>query len=733
MRCVRSLLNVMVSFIGREIISGKTKLMDIPQLNRLDHLSLKSSYSTSQDSMVDDFYAPCLANSLRYDRAVGYFSSAVFILIHAALGKFIENGGKIRIICSPELNNEDAEAIKSGASNVNEIIEKSIESDLTDWNKTFENGIPSNLLRKLIEHKILDFRFAVPLTGKGIYHPKVGLFYDDTENTVSFNGSANETLRGWSDAGNHEYLDVFTSWTSNEAEIRVENHKRLFEETWLGLSSGLKIYKPSELGKIFVARENDLSLSECIEHVKIKMQKTGSMKNLDLEVTSNLRTLGKHQEDVLENWKDNDHKGIISFVTGGGKTLAAIRAAKYWLDKNKPVVILVPSAILHEQWRSEIEIELQPYGYVPILIGNNSKKNIWKPALQGVFGTGMKSKPALFLATYQTAKKPEFLLNIQNKNDLLVIADEAHRLGAPDTRAIMDALQCPGRLGLSATINRFGDDEGTNSLMEYFVNELVPKFGFEDAIKAGRLVPYDYEFVTAQLTENEEEEFNELTSKLAKSLDWSGPSVKSTSMSQHFARLRANIVKEAANKDLVALELLFSAKKKDRWLVYCNSIHHVQRIKEILDEKMIYSMVYHSEMIGDRESTLNYFEREGGILLSIKCLDEGVDIPKLDRALIIASSSNPREYIQRRGRALRVAKGKYKANLYDIIVIKKDGQPALLTDVSRAESLAKNANNMYAQTRLMELKRLWNIKNEPEIGIAESFEDEDSYFAEVDE
>lgn len=536
-------------------------------------------------------------------------------------------------------------------------------------------------------------------------------------------------MRGWSDVGNHEYLDVFTSWTSYEANIRVENHRRLFEETWRGLTPGLKLYSPSELGQVFVPRQNDLTLQECIDFVKLKMQKVETFENLDLEITSNLRKLGKHQEDVLENWKDSDYKGIISFVTGGGKTLAAIRAAKYWLDKGKPVIILVPSNILHTQWRDEIEIELKPFGYTPILVGNDSKKNIWKPALQGVFGQKIRPEAALFLSTYQTAKKPEFLLNIQNADNLLLIADEAHRLGAPDTRQIIRSLQCPARLGLSATIKRFGDEEGTSVLMEYFKNELEPKFDFSDAIKSGRLVPYEYFFVTAQLTENEEDEFIELTSKLAKSLDWSSGQARSTSLSQHFARLRANIVKQVSNKDDAALELLFEAKKNDRWLVYCNSIEHLNRIAEKLRENNIFPMIYHSEMEGDRQSTLNYFEREGGILLSIKCLDEGVDIPKLDRALIIASSSNPREYIQRRGRALRVAKGKYKASIYDIIVTRLDGQPALLSDVSRAESLAKNANNLYAQTRLRELKNMWGLHNKPELGETETFEDEVSYFS----
>jgi superfamily II DNA or RNA helicase len=194
-------------------------------------------------------------------------------------------------------------------------------------------------------------------------------------------------------------------------------------------------------------------------------------------------------------------------------------------------------------------------------------------------------------------------------------------------------------------------------------------------------------------------------------MQWVNGEPQSTSLSQHYARERAKVVKEASEKDIVAIKILSKVRPKDRWLVYCNSINHLNQIKERLDSQGTDCLVYHSEMTSDRQSVLNYFEREGGILLSIKCLDEGVDIPKLDRALIIASSSNPREYIQRRGRALRIAPNKYFAYLYDVIVLKSDGQPALLTDVTRAETMALNSNNMYAQVRLRELIRLWGIKN----------------------
>jgi superfamily II DNA or RNA helicase len=428
----------------------------------------------------------------------------------------------------------------------------------------------------------------------------------------------------------------------------------------------------------------------------------------------------------LKNWKRLDHKGVISFVTGGGKTLTALRAAKYWLDLGKPVLILVPSKLLHEQWQDEIALELEPFGYHPILIGNDASKSIWRNALRSIFTKSATPQAALFLSTYQTAKKSEFLSSLQNTSDLLLIADEAHRLGAPDTRVIIETLNCPGRLALSATYERFGDEIGSESLQNFFVNELEPKFTLDDAIKAKRLVPYVYEFEIAELTNEEEDLFDEYTEKLVKSLDWSSGKAVMTFYSQHWARQRANVVKDASDKDRIALSLLSNINKKDRWLVYCNSINHIDRLARKLKELGIDSLIYHSQMQGDRKSTLDYFEREGGILLSVKCLDEGVDIPKLDRALILASSTNPREYIQRRGRALRVAKDKYHAYLYDVIVTKQDGQPALISDVDRAESFAHSANNLFAQTRLREMQRYWNLKN-GQIGLAQSevFEEDD--------
>ena len=698
-------------------------------MNSLQDIVYKESYKSTQDSVIDDFYLPCLSSSIKYDRAVGYFSSGIYNLIHVALSDFYKNGGKIRIICSPELNNADFEAVSQGVETDLSVTEKSLENDLRDFDEVFGQNVPSSLLKAFIEKGFVEIRFAVPTSGEGIYHPKLGIFQDSQGNSVSFNGSSNETFKAWYERGNFEFFEVFTTWKNDIDKSRVRNHMQVFEEIWLGLTPGLNIYEAKHLGKIFKPKNDDIPFEQCLELIKKKFHKNNSMLDFEQDLNSTQQKILKledHQKQVLEDWKENDTKGIVSFVTGGGKTIVGLAAAKYWLDKDKPVLIMVPTSVLHDQWQQEIKRELIPFGYRLVLLGNEAKKQIWKPIVQSVLGDSSDAEPIIFLSTYQTAKSDSFLKNVSNYNDLLVIADEAHKLGAIDSRKIMEQIQAPGRLALSATIKRYGDEEGTQVLYEYFKNELEPKFDFSEAIAANRLVPYEYDFIEIYLTPEEDEEFEILTKKMKACLSWANGVPSSTDASNHYARLRANIVKEAKNKDEKVINILKGINKNDRWLVYCNSLSHMNNLRDKLADQKIESTVYHSQINNDvKKATLNLFEREGGILLSIKCLDEGVDIPLLDHALIIASSGNPREYIQRRGRALRKAKGKYLAFLYDLVVLKQDGTPALIHEITRAQELASNSNNLMAQIKLRNFIEQWRKKNKIEEEEIEQIEEDE--------
>ncbi|MBM3681913.1 MAG: hypothetical protein FJW84_00440 [Actinobacteria bacterium] len=142
-------------------------------MNNLQEIVYKESYKSTQDSVINDFYLPCLSSSIKYDRAVGYFSSGIFNLIHVALSEFYNNGGKIRIICSPELTNADFEAVSQGIETDLSITEKSLENDLKDFDEVFGQNVPSSLLKAFIEKGFVEIRFAVPTSGEGIYHSEL--------------------------------------------------------------------------------------------------------------------------------------------------------------------------------------------------------------------------------------------------------------------------------------------------------------------------------------------------------------------------------------------------------------------------------------------------------------------------------------------------------------------------------------------------------------------------------
>lgn len=630
------------------------------------------------------------------------------MLLASSLVDFLENDGKIKIVCSPFLSIEDARAIQEGVVSTSTVTKESLIKELLACDVGFEAPVISSLLRNLTAIGAIDFRIAVSLSRPGIYHPKIGIFTDHLSNCISFNGSINETFMGWSDAGNFESFNVFKSWESPQSVIE---HQMEFEDAWYGKYDGIKVYSSSELHEVFEPRAEDMSLDECFEHLKIWREGRKKRKSDSQGEIGNGIELEPHQKEVLKNWNEKGRRGIVQFMTGGGKTITGIFAAREWLLAEKPVLILVPTGILHDYWSAEFKRILPSIKVIKV--GNNSRKEVWQQLFKGAFGANKKSEPIVFISTYQSAKTIDFLSLLKDTQDLLLIADEVHNLGASDTSKIMDAIDCPARLGLSATFIRQRDEDGTNKLVSYFENELEPIFTFEDALKANRLVPYQYKLETVVMTEEEQDKFDELTRSMMNAYRWVNGKAVSTPSSEHFARQRANVIKESSAKDDVAIQILQrEAHANVRFLVYCNSRNHLDKLSERLDSAGLRYVKYHSKMLENHKNrTLEFFEDIGGIMLSIKCLDEGVDIPRLDKALILASSTSTREYIQRRGRALRKSPGKNFAYIHDVIVLRDDETPALISEVTRGQTMALNASNKSVSILLTELMERWIIKH----------------------
>jgi superfamily II DNA or RNA helicase len=310
-------------------------------------------------------------------------------------------------------------------------------------------------------------------------------------------------------------------------------------------------------------------------------------------------------------------------------------------------------------------------------------------------------------ATMDTAVSPGFRDRVVWGNHITLIADEVHQLGSERRRTLFECT-FGNRLALSATPERYGDVEGTDAIFRFFGSVLAPELSLSDAQEAGRLVPYDYFPHFVHLTDAEIKQYSKLSEDISKAVarlprDDGGSTVMSESVKRLFIR-RARIGKKAAAKVGAAVDIVSSTiGARSHWLVYCEDNDQLDKVRERLTAQGIDALEYRSGMLGNPDETMRWFRDNGGVLLSMRCLDEGVDIPIVDNAVILASSQNPRQFIQRRGRVLRTADQKYSARIHDVLVVPPESGgdggendtvlPLLQAEIRRATEFAANARN----------------------------------------
>ena len=423
------------------------------------------------------------------------------------------------------------------------------------------------------------------------------------------------------------------------------------------------------------------------------------------------RTPLPHQIAALRAWEASGSRGILEHATGSGKTVTALTAIERHLERGGVALVLVPSRLLLKQWAKEITAAIPDAVMLSAGAGNNS----WRESNR--LGRFTSPDPTLgkriVLSTMQTAATDLFRSMFQQGPHLLIVADEVHQVGSEqNSRAL--SIDAGPRLGLSATPRRYGDSRGTDRLLHYFGPVVQPPFTLEDAISAGRLVQYVYEPHIVRLDHEESIAWRELTHRIAREVGHGSESgIAPRPLSERARRLlieRSRIAKKAREKIAVASDVLrahFHAGQ--RWLVYCEDSDQLTKVRDRLHNENIDSQEYHTQMLADGDATLTWFRHHGGVLLAIRCLDEGVDIPEISHALILASSQNPRQFIQRRGRVLRVAEGKSIAVVHDALVVPDDtefepAQTALAkAELRRAIDFAGSAINRSAEAHLREI------------------------------
>lgn len=650
-------------------------------------LYLNTEYRTGVNNVVNDFFIPLLSKAVIYKRAVGFFSSTALIQVSKGLASLVKNGGKVKLIVSPHLSLEDIDAITKGFEEREKVIGSATLGYIYEPKTEYEKE-RLNLLATLIAEGNLDLKVAFT-KGYGMYHEKMGLIYDSESNKVAFSGSTNESEMAFSH--NYEVLDVYCSWQNDVDRDRVEKKEIAFEKLWDSKDDSIIILDFPQIAreKLLAYKRNivDYEIDEkdhTDDYIEgLVCEEDNPPKNA-FRVPGTLK-LYPYQEKAIIKWAENGHCGIFDMATGSGKTytgLGALADLSIKLKDRLGVFIVCPYQHLVEQWVEDI----RAFNVEPLICYS---KYDWERKLKYLlddYSKGIIDRYCVIVcnASFSLEKMQKQIEKI--KDSTVLVVDEAHNFGAEKLKNCL-SLKFKYRLALSATIERHFDEEGTKALFEYFGNKCI-EFTLKDAIDNDFLTRYKYYPIIVTLNSSELEEYICLTKLIIKIL-LNKKEEQLPKQAEMLLIKRARIVAGANNKIDALRQQILPYKDKNNILVYCGATRvtaiedgnesderQIEAVTKMLskDLGMKVSMFTSKEQSQERKILKEAFA-EGNmiqVLVAIKCLDEGVNIPGIRTAFILASSTNPKEYIQRRGRVLRKSKDKDFAEIYDFIVMPHD-------------------------------------------------------------
>lgn len=686
----------------------------------LKNVDLKIAYDSDRDDILKKFYIPSLSQSISYNRLAGFFNSTSLAVAARGMSRFIHNGGIMRLICSARLTKEDVDAIKLAHEDPANIITKKYLADFSTSTEDFVNDHIKALAWMLVNRRltikvalVLDDH-EVPLSEDYLaynllFHQKVGILTDSEGNQLSFSGSDNESAGAWE--GNIEEFKVFRGWIHEERPYLQEDLDK-FERFWKGEAKRtLIIDMPSAI------KEKLIQIAPR-EGTELKLERWETPRQHKKEPI----TLWDYQKSAIEKWVENGMNGIFEMATGTGKTYTALGCLQNLLESKCIGITIVacPYDHLVKQWADDID----EFGITVQKIIADSSNPGWKDTLANLL-LDMRNdanKSFIVLTTHDTLASSDFIkiLNMSTVNKFLIV-DEVHGAGAPELkRGLLDNYRF--RLGLSATPKRWFDDEGTEALYKYF-DKTVYEFTLEQAIKTINpktgetyLAPYDYIPILVDLNDDELMEYEKMTAKISKMYNSAKNNDERAKIFSLLCFKRQDIIKNAANKFIVFTKLIedLDVTNIKHCLIYC-SPDQLDPVQDILNH---FDVVQHKFTMqeGTQERTeygglsergfllKKFAEGTYQILVAIKCLDEGVDVPPARTAIIMASTSNPKEWIQRRGRILRRYEGKKKAVIYDLVVLpylngavptnlEPFEKKVLKTELKRYKEFAKIASN----------------------------------------
>ena len=638
-----------------------------------------------------DFFLPCFSNSTYYGRYGGFFTSKNLVMCAEGIEEFIKNNGKMELVLTAPLTNEDLKAIKQGLVS----LEKKIEDNWINEQDSIKEKIEKDHVRALawmiaqdppvLQIKLVVFKDSLgnPLSRDEIEESvltdtTVGVFHDPHGNSVSFSGSIK---KGLDDDDASIDIVVHKSWLQKE---HVDADFAKFRTYW---DSGDELLADEQSNETMDVIELPTAIKD-----KLVEQKPNSIDELDLRIKPKLR---QYQKEARDSWFKHAGRGIFEMATGTGKTITAIGCIDKLIKNNEKLLIVIacPTKILVNQWIRELK---QKWHYESVNTEKGSK--VWIKDLKNIkrnFRDGIGSNLQIMVSSYDAFCTKEFVDLIEEiQVPTMLIADEVHEAGSLGRQnGLIEKYQY--RLGLSATPERYYDDQGTAFLQQYFKPEIdcgdchgnsavIVKKDLEWAIDNDVLVPYYYYPYYVDLDKDELEEYRVLTRKIAPEM--SKPKEKQNKkLIEIFLVNRAKIIKNASKKiDALQKILQKNNNRLEYCLIYCAEAHgvkqpQIKQVQTVLNKIPITNSIIKSDITTEKEKEKILTQIAKGELnvgLAINILDQGVDIPPLKTAILLASTGNKKQFIQRRGRILRTWEGTYRdgtkkesAIIYDIFVV----------------------------------------------------------------
>ena len=689
--------------------------------------SLDRDYKTGSENEPLQFYLDGLANSNEFSLLLGYFSSSAINLLSVGFATFISKGGKMKMVINHLLSAKDKEAInkvEEGNQQDLKVFDLTDASILQRYLDEYDIHF-FECLTYLIAEKRIEIKVIKPKNGKGIAHYKSGVF-SDGQDAVGYQASCNFTYYGLSE--NIEQLEAFLSWENGRSNKFIKKQLKLIDDYFTEKDEDVEYIPVGNIEVVLKDRFGKKDINELLVQeerlLKKKMSLTSNpkLKNTIARLFNEIEIIRrtpkfpysegprKYQNIAFDNWKNNNQQGLFAMATGTGKTITSLNCLLEIYKKTGYYkgLILVPTITLVNQW----ENECKKFNFGSIV--KISSKSRWKNDFAAIL-TRERLSPTeqvsyIVISTYSSFAKENIFSELnQLSPKTLLIADECHNMGSGSLLKLLPKVNCKRRIGLSATPERQFDEEGTKKIYAFFNSE--NKYTYEFSMKLAIngdiekdikpvLCRYYYYPHLVSLTESEMKDYVELSIRISKFFNSSSESFNNSPILTALLLARKRIIHKAFNKVSVFCDILKEQYKKNSslkfTLVYVpegndpNDYFETDQFSEKdeteNDKDAVHLIDVFTEAVKniDKRTTIKQFisgtnNKEHilelfavgdiDVLTSMKCLDEGVDVPRAELAIFCASTGNSRQFIQRRGRILRKHPKKPFAYIHDLVVV----------------------------------------------------------------